>query len=85
HRTARTRSYLIAQGSELKPDWVRDAGAVGVTAGASAPETMVQDVVAALRRLADVELLTLPGREERVVFRLPAELGADAVAEVATP
>jgi len=74
---AGVRSYLIAQGSELKPDWVRDAAAVGVTAGASAPETMVQDVVAALRRLADVELMTLPGREEHVVFRLPVELAAD--------
>jgi len=77
---AGVRSYLIAQGSELKPDWVRDAAAVGVTAGASAPETMVQDVVAALRRLADIELMTLPGREEHVVFRLPAELVPEAVA-----
>ena len=83
---AGVRSYLIAQGSELKPDWVRDAGAVGVTAGASAPETMVQDVVAALRRLAEVDLLTLRGRGELVVSRLPADLPAEAApAEVATP
>src|ERR1700751_2711844 len=47
-------SYLIADGSELDPRWVRDAGTVGITAGASAPEVLVEDVIAALRRLAEV-------------------------------
>ena len=67
-------SYLIADGSELHPDWVRDARSVGITAGASAPETLVEDVIEALRRLAPVEVSTLPGREENIQFRLPAEL-----------
>ncbi len=67
-------SYLIADSSELDPDWVRDARSVGITAGASAPETLVEDVIEALRRLAPVEVSTLPGREENIQFRLPAEL-----------
>lgn len=67
-------SYLLADGSELRPEWVRSAQVVGITAGASAPETMVEDVIAALRRLDTVEVTTMLGREERVEFRLPAEL-----------
>ena len=67
-------SYLIANGSELQPDWVRDARSVGITAGASAPEVLVEDVIEALRRLGPVEVSTLPGREENIHFRLPSEL-----------
>jgi 4-hydroxy-3-methylbut-2-enyl diphosphate reductase len=67
-------SYLIANGGELDPDWVRDARIVGITAGASAPEVLVEDVIEALRRLAPVEVSTLPGREENIQFRLPSEL-----------
>jgi 4-hydroxy-3-methylbut-2-enyl diphosphate reductase len=67
-------SYLIADGSELDPAWVRDAEKVGITAGASAPEVLVEDVIAALRRLGHVEVSTLPGREETIEFRLPVEL-----------
>ena len=72
-------SYLIADGSGLKPEWVRDARAVGLTAGASAPEVLVEDVIAALRRLGPVEVSTLPGREEHIEFRLPAALAERAV------
>ncbi|WP_342050393.1 MULTISPECIES: 4-hydroxy-3-methylbut-2-enyl diphosphate reductase [unclassified Cupriavidus] len=67
-------SYLIADGSELDPAWVRDARVIGITAGASAPEEMVEDVIAALRRLGPVEVSTMTGREEHAEFRLPAEL-----------
>jgi 4-hydroxy-3-methylbut-2-enyl diphosphate reductase len=67
-------SYLIADGSELDPAWVQDAQTVGITAGASAPEVLVEDVIAALRRLGQVEVSTLPGREETIEFRLPVEL-----------
>jgi len=69
-------SYLIADGGELRAGWVKDARAVGITAGASAPEVLVEDVIAALRRLGPVEVSTLPGREEHIAFRLPAELAA---------
>jgi 4-hydroxy-3-methylbut-2-enyl diphosphate reductase len=67
-------SYLIADGNELDAAWVGDADVVGITAGASAPEELVDDVVAALRRLGPVEISTLPGIVETVEFRLPAEL-----------
>jgi 4-hydroxy-3-methylbut-2-enyl diphosphate reductase len=67
-------SYLIADGTELCTDWVRDARAVGITAGASAPDVLVEDVIDALRRLRPVDVSTLSGREENISFRLPAEL-----------
>ena len=67
-------SYLVADGDMLDADWVKDADVVGVTAGASAPEVLVADVIEALRRLRPVELSTLPGIEETISFRLPAEL-----------
>jgi 4-hydroxy-3-methylbut-2-en-1-yl diphosphate reductase len=69
-------SYLIADGSELQPDWVRNARTVGVTAGASAPEVLVEDVIEALSRLGPVEVSTLPGRQETIEFRLPTDLAA---------
>ena len=69
-------SYLIADGSELNPDWLKDAKAVGITAGASAPEVLVDDVIATLRRIGPVAVSVLPGREENIEFRLPAELTA---------
>jgi 4-hydroxy-3-methylbut-2-en-1-yl diphosphate reductase len=67
-------SYLIADGSELDAAWVLDADTVGITAGASAPEELVDDVLEALGRLGLIEVSVLPGIEEKVEFRLPAEL-----------
>jgi len=64
-------SHLIADGSELDPAWLRGVSVVGLTAGASAPEELVKDVIAALRRLGPVEVSVLPGVEEKVVFGLP--------------
>jgi 4-hydroxy-3-methylbut-2-en-1-yl diphosphate reductase len=69
-------SYLIADGSELNPDWLRGARAVGITTGASAPEVLVDDVIEALGRLGPLTVSVLPGREESIEFRLPAELAA---------
>jgi len=63
---------LIADGSELNPEWLKDAKAVGITAGASAPEVLVDDVIEALRRIGPVSVL--PGHKENMKFRLPAEL-----------
>jgi 4-hydroxy-3-methylbut-2-enyl diphosphate reductase len=67
-------SYLVADGSEVDPEWLRGVDTVGITAGASAPEVLVEDVIDALRRLGPVDVTTLPGREEHIQFRLPAEL-----------
>ena len=67
-------SYLVADGRELDPEWVRGAETVGLTAGASAPEVSVRDVIESLRRLGDVQISTLPGVQESIEFRLPAQL-----------
>ena len=72
-------SYLLADGSELQPEWVAGKNAVGLTAGASAPERLVEDVIAALRRIASapVTVETMDGKKEHIEFRLPAELRGD--------
>ena len=67
-------SYLIDDARALDPRWVQGASAVGVTAGASAPEQLVEEVVDRLRQLAQVELSVLPGIDENVRFRMPPEL-----------
>jgi 4-hydroxy-3-methylbut-2-enyl diphosphate reductase len=67
-------SHLLADGSELDPAWVLGANLIGITAGASAPQAMVEHVIDALRALAPVEVSTMEGIEEHVAFRLPAEL-----------
>jgi 4-hydroxy-3-methylbut-2-enyl diphosphate reductase len=67
-------SYLVADSSEIDTEWVRNAGVVGVTAGASAPEVVVEDVVQTLMQIAPSEVSALGGPVETVSFRLPAEL-----------
>jgi len=70
-------AYLIADGSELDPAWVRGRKVVGLTAGASAPESLVEDVIAALGRIEPVEVTQMDGKKEHIEFRLPAELRND--------
>ena len=67
-------SYLIADGSELDPAWLAGKKSVGLTAGASAPESLVEHVIEALNRIAPVEVSTMDGKKEHIEFRLPAEL-----------
>ena len=67
-------SYLVADGSALQPEWFNGKTTVGLTAGASAPEVLVDDVIAALRRFGPVKVSTLPGKEEKIQFNLPREL-----------
>ena len=67
-------SYLVANGSEIDTEWVRNVRIVGVTAGASAPEIVVDDVVQTLMQIAPSEVSALDGPIETVSFRLPAEL-----------
>jgi 4-hydroxy-3-methylbut-2-enyl diphosphate reductase len=69
-------SYLLADGDELKPEWVRGKQSVGLTAGASAPEELVRNVIAALERIEEVEVVQMNGKKEHIEFRLPAELRA---------
>ncbi len=75
-------SYLIADGSELDPAWLSGVRTVGLTAGASAPEELVLDVIETLRRHSDVEVEQLDGVQETIEFRLPSELRSE---EAATP
>ena len=70
-------SYLIDDADALRPEWLEGVATVGLTAGASAPETLVQGVIAGLRRFDEVEVSLLAGVAEDVRFRFPAEL-ADA-------
>lgn len=67
-------SYLVPDERAIDPAWLAGCGVVGVTAGASAPEVLVDGVIAALRRLGPIELSTLPGIVEDVQFRLPETL-----------
>jgi 4-hydroxy-3-methylbut-2-en-1-yl diphosphate reductase len=67
-------SYLVADGSEVKSEWFDGVTVVGLTAGASAPEEMVENVIGALRALGPVEVSTMAGIEEKVEFKLPTKL-----------
>jgi len=67
-------SHLIEDASMFDPAWLEGATRVGITAGASAPETLVQDTIARLRNYRDVDVSTLDGVEENVHFKLPREL-----------
>ncbi|MDH6151660.1 MULTISPECIES: 4-hydroxy-3-methylbut-2-enyl diphosphate reductase [Paraburkholderia] len=67
-------SYLVADGSEVKPEWFANVHTVGITAGASAPEEMVENVIDALRAWGPVDVTTMAGREEKVEFKLPSKL-----------
>ena len=58
---AKKPSYLVADGSELQAEWFDGAEIVGLTAGASAPEVLVEDVIAALKRFGPVEVKSLEG------------------------
>ncbi|KMZ12964.1 4-hydroxy-3-methylbut-2-enyl diphosphate reductase [Candidatus Burkholderia humilis] len=77
-------SYLVADGSEIKADWFANAQTIGITAGASAPEEMVEHVINALRTIGHVEVTTMSGREEKVEFKLPAKLIQPVAAVAAT-
>jgi len=66
--------YLVDGPDDLRPEWFEGKQAVGVTAGASAPELLVQRVVARLREWGGQGAEEVVGREENVVFALPREL-----------
>ena len=71
-------SHLIADGSELDPAWLHGVKTVGLTAGASAPEELVLNVIESLRRHGDVEVEQMDGVREDIEFRLPPELRTPA-------
>ena len=67
-------AYLIDSADEIQPQWLEGKKCVGVTAGASAPEVLVQEVVARLQSLTHAEVVESVGEPENVVFSLPKEL-----------
>lgn len=76
-------SYLVADGDGLDPAWFEGVNAVGLTAGASAPDELIDHVIAAMRRLGPVEVSALDGVEEKIEFALPRELRDGAMARSA--
>lgn len=69
-------AYMVDNAAELDPAWLVGKTRIGVTAGASAPEVLVQEVVARLRALGVGEVEELQGIVERVVFPLPKNLAS---------
>jgi 4-hydroxy-3-methylbut-2-enyl diphosphate reductase len=67
-------SYLIADATALDPAWLVGKDAIGLTAGASAPEELILEVIEALRKLGPVTVEPMDGVKEDIEFRLPAEL-----------
>jgi len=72
--TAGLPSYLIGDAEMLDPSWLKGIDRVGISAGASAPEMLVQEVIAKLRGLRPVTVENLDGVQENVHFKLPPEL-----------
>ena len=68
------KAYLIDSAEQIDPAWLRDINRIGVTAGASAPEILVQNVVTQLTDGHPGKADQLPGMEENVTFALPKEL-----------
>ncbi len=73
-RNAGTDAYMVDSAAEVRAEWLAGRKCVGVTAGASAPEVLVQEVIARLKQLVDVDVVQLRGVEERITFPLPKSL-----------
>ncbi|MDQ2139802.1 4-hydroxy-3-methylbut-2-enyl diphosphate reductase [Alcaligenaceae bacterium A4P071] len=74
-----TASYLIDGADSIKPEWLEGRQRIGISAGASAPEILVDQVIQRLRDLGAVSVRKMPGLEENVVFPLPKELSRKTV------
>jgi 4-hydroxy-3-methylbut-2-enyl diphosphate reductase len=71
-------AYMVDNASHLDPDWIKGKTRIGVTAGASAPEVLVKEVIAKLQALGAAQVQELDGITENVVFPLPKNLTAAA-------
>jgi len=67
-------AYLIDDANEINPDWVAGKQRIGLTAGASAPQILVDGVIARLRELGAGDIAELAGESESLIFALPKEL-----------
>jgi len=79
-RKAGVAAHLVQSADDIRPEWLDAVGAVGLTAGASAPEVLVGAVIARLRALAGdaCSIESQPSAPEDVVFQLPSELRSEA-------
>ena len=69
-------AYLVDKAADLRPEWIAGKRSVGVTAGASAPEVLVQDVIMRLQELGASRVRELDGIDEKVTFPLPRSISA---------
>ena len=67
-------AYLIDNAGEIRREWVEGKNNIGITAGASAPEVLVEEVIKKLKSWGAVSVNEAPGKQEKVVFSLPREL-----------
>jgi 4-hydroxy-3-methylbut-2-enyl diphosphate reductase len=67
-------AHLLEEPEALRPEWLEGVRRVGITAGASAPDDLVQGLIETLRGFGPVDLWTLPGVKEDTHFKLPAQL-----------
>jgi 4-hydroxy-3-methylbut-2-en-1-yl diphosphate reductase len=77
-----THAHMVDGPDDLRAEWLEGKRRVGLTAGASAPEILVRQVIERLRTLGAVSVRTLPGVEETVHFPLPVGLGDKSMAQV---
>ncbi len=70
------KAQLVGRGKDVDFGWLEGVGTLGITAGASAPELLVREVVDRVAELFDVTELPVEGVEERMIFKLPADLRA---------
>jgi 4-hydroxy-3-methylbut-2-enyl diphosphate reductase len=68
------QAYMVESAAELRPEWIAGKKRVGVSAGASAPEVLVNELIERLKALGAARVQTLEGITESVVFTLPREL-----------
>jgi 4-hydroxy-3-methylbut-2-enyl diphosphate reductase len=68
------QAYMVDRAGDLRPEWIAGKQRIGVTAGASAPEVLVNELIARLKALGARSVVPLEGITERVVFTLPREL-----------
>ena len=80
-----TPAYMVDAADDLQPAWFEGRRRVGLTAGASAPDILVQQVIERLRALGAISVRRLPGVEEHVEFPLPLGLGDRSMAALDAP
>jgi 4-hydroxy-3-methylbut-2-enyl diphosphate reductase len=80
-----TPAYMVEGAQDLRPEWFEGGRRVGLTAGASAPDVLVQQVIEALRALGATAIRKMHGVTENVHFPLPRGLGDRSMGEVVSP